>query len=167
MEALLSLAFRISVMYAFALTLLRLAGKRSIGDLSALDFLVILIIGDQFDDVFWMDIPLSQGLVGMATIVGLHMLVSYAGWRSQHIHNFVASTPTPVVQKGELLFEGMRQERTPEQTVLMALRMLGEDSPHEVREGAWEPNGQLSVLKIEKEKPLQKGDLSSETGARS
>ncbi len=46
------IALRVSVMYIFALVLVRMAGKQSLGQLTPMDFVVTLIIGDLFDDVF-------------------------------------------------------------------------------------------------------------------
>ena len=44
------IVFRVSVMYLYALALLRISGKQSVSHLTTLDFIVTLIIGDLFDD---------------------------------------------------------------------------------------------------------------------
>ena len=71
------IALRVTIMYLYALALVRLAGKQSLGQLTGMDFVVTLIIGDLFDDVFWVEVPIVQGLVAFATVVFVHMLVTF------------------------------------------------------------------------------------------
>src|ERR671924_489440 len=56
--------FRVSIMYLYALALVRISGKQTLGQLTPMDFVVTLIIGDLFDDVFWAEVPLIEGIVG-------------------------------------------------------------------------------------------------------
>jgi len=159
MQEIISLLLRISVMYAMTLAILRLSGKRSIGDLAPFDFLAGLIIGDIFDDIFWSEVPLPQGIVALVTILFLHTLVAYASYKSQAIHHLVSSVKTVMISTGQLVREGMRKERTREETVYEMLRMQMEDQEVEIREANLEPSGQLSVLKYEEKKPAEKKDL--------
>lgn len=39
-------------------------------------FVIALVIGDMFDDVFWSEVPASQFVVGVATLFVLHLRVS-------------------------------------------------------------------------------------------
>jgi uncharacterized membrane protein YcaP (DUF421 family) len=50
------IVFRVSIMYVYALALVRIAGKQSLGQLTPMDFVVTLIIGDLFDDIFWAEL---------------------------------------------------------------------------------------------------------------
>jgi uncharacterized membrane protein YcaP (DUF421 family) len=161
MEDLIGIAVRVSVMYVYALLILRLAGKRSIANLSALDLIVGLVIGDMFDDVIWAEIPLAQGMLGMTTFVLLHSLVTFASYKSQRFDELVNSAPTRVIAGGRLLREGLAKERTPAGEVEMGLRLLQEDKLDEVKTGQWEPSGELSVEKHERAKPVQKRDLAA------
>ena len=161
MQALIGIALRITFIYFYALLLLRLTGKRSIGTLSALDLVVTLIAGDMFDDIIWAEIPLSQGLVGMSMVVLLHSLVAYASWKSKRIERLVSAAPTRVVLNGKLLPGNLLSQRTPAADVEASLRSRGEDKLEEIREACWEPSGQLSALKMEPAKPVAKRDLAA------
>ena len=68
-QELIGIALRVSVMYLYVLAIMRLSGKRSLGAITPFDFVVTVIVGDMFDDVFWAEVPLSKGLVGVTTIV--------------------------------------------------------------------------------------------------
>jgi uncharacterized membrane protein YcaP (DUF421 family) len=158
-EDLIGVALRVSNMYLNAQALLRFSGKRTIGDLSAFDFVITTALGDLFDDVIWAEVPVSQGVVAMATMILLHSLVGFASSQSRAIHDLVASAETLVVRKGRLFEQGMRRERTPEEEVLPLLRVLGVDKRSDVEEAAIEPSGEPSVIKKPEERNAQKQDL--------
>ena len=150
---------RISFMYFYALVLVRLSGKQSIGQRTALDFVVVTIIGDLFDDVFWAEIPVLQGMVGFATIIFVHILVTYMSFRNKLIHQVVASTPRIVIRKGRLVQENLQRERTRPETVRFEMRLKGEEHFKEVEEARWEPKGQISVIKTKASQPVKKKDI--------
>ena len=150
---------RISVMYFYALALVRISGKQSVGQLTALDFVVVTIIGDLFDDVFWAEIPIPQGMVGFGTIIFVHILVLYMSSRNVLIHQLVTSPPRMIIQKGRLVQKNLQRERTRPETVQFEMRLNGEEHLKEVREARWEPKGQISVIKIESYKPAKKKDM--------
>ncbi|RPJ18543.1 MAG: DUF421 domain-containing protein [Chloroflexi bacterium] len=151
--------FRVSVMYIYALALVRIAGKQSIGQLAAMDLVVTLIIGDLFDDVFWAEVPLVQGLVGFATVILAHILVTYLASRRKFIDHLVNSRARLIIQDGKLVRKNLQREWMRQETLQFELRLKGEEHPRDVKEARLEPEGQTSVLKIESSKPVQKKDL--------
>ena len=150
--------FRVSIMYLYALALLRISGKQSVSHLTAMDFIITLIIGDLFDDVFWADLPILQGMVAFAAITLVHILVTYAASRNQLIHRLVGSPPRLVVQNGKLVQESLEHERMRSETVQFELRLKGEEHPRDIKEARLEPKGKVSVLKASPSKPIQKKD---------
>lgn len=152
------IVFRVSVMYMYALALLRISGKQSVSHLTTLDFIVTLIIGDLFDDVFWAEVSILQGMVGFAAIALVHTLITYAASRNQTIHHLVSSPPRLVVEHGRLVLGNLRRERLRPETVQSELRLEGEEHLKDIREAWVEPKGKISVLKTSSSKPLQKKD---------
>jgi uncharacterized membrane protein YcaP (DUF421 family) len=159
MQDLLGIVLRASVMYLYALLLLRLSGKRSIGALTALDFVVTTIIGDLFDDVIWAEIPLAQGVVGISVIVLLHTLAACASWRSARVDRLLSSEPARLIHHGQFVQESLDRERMRRETVEMELRLQGEDKLDEIREADLEPGAEVSCLKEEPSQPAEKRDL--------
>ena len=151
--------FRVSVMYLYALALVRLSGKESIGQLAAMDLVVTLIIGDLFDDVFWAEVPLIQGLVGFAAVVLAHMLVTYLCSRSKFIHQLVNPVPRVLIENGKLVQEGLQREWMRQDTLQFELRLNGEEHPKEIKQATLEPEGQVSVVKADSNQPVRKKDL--------
>jgi uncharacterized membrane protein YcaP (DUF421 family) len=150
--------FRVSVMYLYALVLVRISGKQSLGQLSPMDFIVTLIIGDLFDDVFWAEVPLLQGMVGFATIILVHIFVTFVTSRNTAIYWLLASPARPLVQAGRLVQESLQLERVRPEDVQFELRLKGEEHMREVKAARLEPSGQVSVIKESPSKPVQKKD---------
>jgi uncharacterized membrane protein YcaP (DUF421 family) len=149
---------RVSVMYLYALALVRISGKQTLGQLTPMDFIVTLIIGDLFDDVFWAEVPLVQGMVAFATIILAHLLVTFVASRNTSIYWMLASPATPLVENGKLVQKSLQLERMRPETVQFELRLKAEEHLREVKEARLEPSGQVSVIKEPASKPVQKKD---------
>jgi uncharacterized membrane protein YcaP (DUF421 family) len=159
MHEYLAIFLRVSVMYVYVLSLMRLSGKRTLGHLSPLDFVITAMIGDFFDDVFWAEVPMAQGLVAITTLVLLHLLVSFADSRSRVIHRLVGSHQTLVIRRGRFVDAALSRERVGRDEVTSMLRGKGEGDLDEVRAAYMEPTDHLSVLKHEQAQGAQKKDL--------
>jgi uncharacterized membrane protein YcaP (DUF421 family) len=148
--------FRVSVMYLFALALVRISGKQSLGQLTPMDFIVTLIIGDLFDDVFWAEVPLLEGMVGFAMIILAHILVTFVTSRNTSIYWLLASPARPLIEAGRLVQKSLQIERMRAEDVQFELRLKGEEHMREVKEARLEPSGQVSVIKEPASKPVTK-----------
>jgi uncharacterized membrane protein YcaP (DUF421 family) len=150
--------FRVSVMYVYALALVRISGKQSLGQLTPMDFIVTLVIGDLFDDVFWADVPLLEGMVGFATIVLVHILVTFMTSRNKSLYWLLSSPARLLIEEGRLVQKNLQLERIRAEDVQFELRLKGEEHMREVKEARLEPSGQVSVIKEPSSKPVQKKD---------
>jgi uncharacterized membrane protein YcaP (DUF421 family) len=159
MADLLGLVVRISAMYLYALLILRLSGKRSLHHLSPIDFVVTTAVGDMFDDIFWAEVPLAQGLVAITTFMLVHVLVAAGSWRSTALDRLANGTRTILVQDGAFQAAGLAHERVGPHTVCQALRQVGEDDLAVIEQASLEPDGRLSVLKRQPHRPLQRNDV--------
>jgi uncharacterized membrane protein YcaP (DUF421 family) len=152
-------ALRVTLMYFYALFLVRLSGKQSIRHLTTMDFVVITIVGDLFDDVFWKEVPVLSGLAAFAAVVLVHILVSYVASRNKTVLRLVSPAPALIIQNGRLVIENLRRERLRREAVLFEMRLGKEDDLQSVREARLEPNGQCSFLNTEDSKPIQKKEM--------
>jgi uncharacterized membrane protein YcaP (DUF421 family) len=158
LPALAAIALRVSVMYAYALGLLRLSGKRNIGQLCGPDLVATIVVGDMFDGMFLGDTPFPEGVVAMTTVVGLHVLVKTIETRSDAVKRALDGPPTLVVIDGAFAPAGLARERTGEANVRELLRLNGIEEIESVREARLEVDGALSVLRHEERKGAQKRD---------
>ena len=160
---LVAVVLRASIMYLYVQALMRLSGKRTLGSLSPIDFVITTMVGDFFDDVFWAEVPLAHGLVGVTTLVVLHMLVSFAASKSQFIDRLIEANRVPVISQGCIMDDNLRRERVPRSELLSLLREKQKDEEDivEIKEAYLEPSAHLSITEREDARPAQKKDLAA------
>lgn len=152
-------AGRAVIVYVFTLVLVRLLGKREIGSLGAFDFLVALMIGEMVDEPIFGSTTLTKGLVAIGVVGLLHFLSSWASFKFKLIDRLTEAGPTVLVEDGQIKDKAMAKERMTEQDLWSALRLQSIDDLNEVKTATLEPDGQVSVIKQEWARELQKGDL--------
>jgi uncharacterized membrane protein YcaP (DUF421 family) len=157
-----STALRAVTIYAFVLLLIRLLGKRTVGNLTAFDLLVAVMLGELVDEIIYGDVPFAQGLVGLTTIAAMHLAVSWLSYSSPAMDRILEGEPVEVVRDGRLLAAGLRSERMSEKEVLAELRRLGVKDLREVRVALVEDDGTISVLWQDWANPAQRADVSEE-----
>ena len=154
-----AIALRAFAAYVFLMILVRLSGKRTIYQGTPLDFVVALIIGDMFDDLFWAEVPASQFIVAMGVLFLTHVGVGAAASASPKFARLVEGEAVPLIESGQLKPAQRRGERMNHTEVMAALREHEVADVREVKSAALEVSGQVSVLPEEWAKPAQKEDL--------
>src|SRR5687768_17952420 len=95
------LILRTIVVYIAVLALLRLAGKRELGQMSPADLVVILIIANAVQNAMnGGDVSLIGGLVSAATLVGMNLVLGRFGRRIPILGRLVVEEPTLLLQDG-------------------------------------------------------------------
>jgi uncharacterized membrane protein YcaP (DUF421 family) len=159
-EELLATAARTAAIYILMLVVLRSLGKRAVGNFSAFDLLVALMLGEVVDEIIYGDVTFAQGAVA----IGVIALMEYGNeWLSYFDHGFdrvLSGTPTVLIKDGQPQPEGLRKERINQNELMSHLRLYGIEALSEVKLAMMENDGQVSVIEQEWARPLQKGDLS-------
>jgi uncharacterized membrane protein YcaP (DUF421 family) len=158
-QELLHTALRATLVYGVVLFLLRMLGKRSVGNLSAFDLLVALMIGEVTDEIIFGDVTLAKGFVALGAIAFWHYANSWATFRSKTLDRLLEGTPRVLVKHGQIDRDALAAERISEDELWSTLRVNGIDDITEVKEACLEPSGQVSVIQEEWAEPLQKRDL--------
>jgi uncharacterized membrane protein YcaP (DUF421 family) len=149
---------RISFIYVYALALVRISGKQTLGQLTPMDFIATLIIGDLFDNVFWGEVPVIEGVVAFTTVAVIHIVVTFITSRNTSFYRLLASPARPLIEQGRLVQKNLQRERIRAEDVQFELRLKGEEHMREIQEARLEPSGQVSVIKNPANKPVQKKD---------
>ena len=161
MDELYRIAIRAAFAYFVLLGIVRASGKRTVWEGTAFDFVLVLILGDMFDDVLWGEVPASQFAVAVGTLALLHTTISILSFRSRAVRRVVEGDPSLVVRDGAYDRRAMRDDRLAPAELAMLLRHRGVaavDLP-DVRAGHLEFDGQLSVLKHEGAREAHRSDL--------
>lgn len=158
-QELLNTALRASAVYLFVLFVIRLLGKRSIGNLGPFDLLVALMMGEVVDEIIFGDVTMAKGFVAVGVIGFWHYMNSWATFRSKWLDELTEGKPRVVVSHGQIDREALAAERLSEDELWSNLRIQGIDDLQEIKEARLETSGAISVIKEDWAEPIQKRDL--------
>jgi uncharacterized membrane protein YcaP (DUF421 family) len=161
LNELLYTALRASFVYFFLLLVVRLLGKREIGNTSAFDLIVALILGEVVDEIIYGDVTILQGVVAIVVVAIWHVANSWASFQSQIIDKITGAPPTVLVKNGQIQHKNLAKERVNKDELLSELRMMGVEDVKEVKQATLEPNGKVSVIQEDWAKPVQRQDLTA------
>ena len=98
---LLEIIIRTVIIYAYTLTLLRWLGSRAIGQLSTVEFLLVIALGPAVGDaMFYPDVPLLHCLLVVTVVVAANKLIDLGIACSKTVEHLIASTPEQAVRDG-------------------------------------------------------------------
>jgi uncharacterized membrane protein YcaP (DUF421 family) len=161
MEELLWTAVRSAALYVIMLIVIRFMGKRTVGNFSAFDLLVALMLGEVVDEIIYGDVSFLQGIVSISVIAISKYFTSYLSFKNNTINKLVDGIPCILMRNGEMVEKGLRHELMNKREVIAALRLQGVSDMREVKLAIMEVDGVISVIKEEWAENLQKIDLQS------
>jgi uncharacterized membrane protein YcaP (DUF421 family) len=163
--SLVEIAARTAVIYVLMLTMIRVLGKRTIGNLTAFDMLIALIMGDLAGNAIYGQVSLAHALVAVVSLSVLHYANSWLAYWKPDLARVLEGDPTPIVRNGEVQRKGLRRERMSEGEARAELRLEGIEDLEEVRIAQVERDGRISVLREDWAEPAQKSDLDGRRAA--
>jgi uncharacterized membrane protein YcaP (DUF421 family) len=138
---------RTVAVYLGLLVLLRLAGKRELGQMTPFDLVVLLVISNAVQNAMvGPDTSLTGGLLAAATLVIVNGLVDRLGARSAWLRGRLIGGPTVLVREGVFVEGRLRREGVTEEEVMQALREHGIDKLDDVKLALLEVDGTISVV---------------------
>ncbi|MDE2141443.1 MAG: DUF421 domain-containing protein [Elusimicrobia bacterium] len=139
---------RAAVTYAFVLFLLRLGGKRQIGQMGPAEFVALLLVSNAVQNSMnGGDNSITGGLVLAGVIVGMSSLVGWLSFRSKRLSDFIQGRPVLLAYKGEIVVQNLDKCRIAARELHVLLRHQGVHELRDVHEAVLETNGSLSVVK--------------------
>lgn len=145
---LLEIGLRTAVMYAFVLLIVRLLGKRGMGQLAPFDFVIVIALGSAAGDpMFYPDVPLLHALVAITAIVLFTRGLVHLTQRSQRLKDFVSATTTRLVCDGVMDLAAMEREGIGRSELFQALRANGLEHLGQAERAYLEPTGRISIFR--------------------
>jgi uncharacterized membrane protein YcaP (DUF421 family) len=143
------LILRSVVVYAFLLVLLRITGKRQVGQLAPFDLVLLLVLSNAVQNSMNAgDNSLVGGLISAATLVGLNFIVGIATYRSKTLEAIIEGRPQVLIHHGKLFKEVMARARLTHHELHASLRQSGCSCVEEVHSAILENNGSISVISL-------------------
>lgn len=145
---LLEIALRVVLVYAGLYLLVRLSGKREIGQLGPMDFLAMLLLSETVSPALTgQDTSLVAGWTAAATLLAATFVVEWLTHRSRAIERLVEGRPLTLIEDGVVRRALKDRLRITDQELSSALREQGVEAPHQVKRAVVEPNGHITVLR--------------------
>jgi len=152
-------ALRAVAVYALMLIVVRALGRRTIGNFSAFDLIVALMLGEVVDEIIYADVRFIQGAVAIVTLGAVAYADSALSYFDHGMEAILEGKPVLIVKNGQFERKGMRRERMNEKDVLSALRTQGIRDMREVQYAIVEHDGSVSVIPYDWAQPVIKADL--------
>ncbi len=157
------LVVRATIVYGALLVLLRLTGKRQVGQLAPTDLVLLLVLSNAVQNSMNAgDNSLVGGLVSAVTLVALNYVVNRGTYRSKTVERIIDGSPQILIRHGVVSTKTLASAGISDAELLTVLRQHGCLQPSEVDLAILETNGAVSVLRHE----TPKGDGSIRRAAR-
>ncbi|HEU5138393.1 MAG TPA: DUF421 domain-containing protein [Bacillales bacterium] len=148
MDGVLTIILRIVFLYFFLLIVFRVMGKREIGQLSVLDFVILIMIGElavlTIEDP---KTPMMRTIISIGVLAAAQVLFSFLSLKNEKIRHYMDGRPTTIIDKGKLDENEMRRQRYNFDDLLVQLRENNVKNLSDVEFAILEPTGDLSVYK--------------------
>jgi uncharacterized membrane protein YcaP (DUF421 family) len=141
------IVLRVAVLYLVLIAMIRLTGKREVGQLSPLDLLAMLILAETVSPALTgQDRSLTASLVAAGVLLLLSAGIGRLTASSRRAQRWIDGTPAVIAREGRLLEAAMRRERITPQELESAMRRNGLDQLSRVRLAVVEPDGSISIV---------------------
>jgi uncharacterized membrane protein YcaP (DUF421 family) len=145
----LNLILRASIVYFVILILLRISGKRQIGQMGATEFVAILLISNAVQNSMnGGDNSLIGGIVLAAVLICFSSAISFLTYRSRLAQAIFEGTPRLLIHEGKTLDAALQKELLSKSELKSMLRKQGVHAVHEVKTGILEADGTLSLVRF-------------------
>lgn len=138
---------RTGVVYLFLVVVLRLLGKRAVGQLTILELIVLLVVSDAVQNsMVGENTTLWGGLVAVLTLLALDQGLSRVTERSKRFRQVVEGEPRVLVEDGIVDDGALSDEKIDVSEVERAARRNGIEHLDEVRLAVLETDGSISII---------------------
>lgn len=141
------LIVRTVILYFMALVVIRLMGKRQIGQLQPFEIVITVMISDLAAMPMQDNrIPLAFSAIPMIVLVILQILSSTAQLKSEKARELLSGKPTIIIEHGRIDMDALKEERININDLLEELRLKNFYNIKEIEYAILETSGQLSII---------------------
>ena len=138
---------RAIAIYALVMVLIRLSGKRAVGQFTPFDLVLLVLIGNAVQNgLNGGDNSLSGALILAFCLIVLNYAVAFVTARSQKVERIVEGVPKVLARDGTVFHDVLRSELVSLDDFHEALRMNNLADPEDVALALLETNGSISVV---------------------
>ncbi|MDP9227136.1 MAG: DUF421 domain-containing protein [Actinomycetota bacterium] len=139
---------RALTVYVFLLVLFRVAGKRTMAQITVFDFVLLLIISEATQQaMIGQDFSITNAVLAMTTLVAAERGLTWVQWRYKRIGRLLDGLPLVLVVDGRPIHDRLKQERIDESEILAAAReSQGLARMDQIKYAVLEQSGGISIV---------------------
>lgn len=143
----LTIFFRAIIIFVVLLVVIRLMGKRQLGEMEPFELVITLVIAEiaciPMGDS---SLPLSYGIISILTLFFMHQLINIIGSWSITLRRILSGKPAIIIDKNGIRYKELQKLSMSVNDIQQSMRSLGYFNFDEVMYGILEGNGKLSIL---------------------
>jgi uncharacterized membrane protein YcaP (DUF421 family) len=141
------LPVRAAIIYGALLVMVRLSGRRTVGQFTPFDLLVVMLLSESVSSALnGGEESVTGGLLAAATLVALNVVIAFATSRSKRLQTLMEGSPVLVGRDGKIFREVLKKHRVPIGDVEQALREA-DCEQGDMKFACLEADGKISILK--------------------
>jgi uncharacterized membrane protein YcaP (DUF421 family) len=148
------IVLRGTVIFVALYLLVRLMGKRELGQMTPFELIVLVVIGDLIQQgVTQNDFSLTGAVIAIATIAFWAVVLSWASYLWPRAERLLEGQPRVIVHDGELLTDNLRRDRLTASEIESEMRLAGIAHMSDVAWAILEPRGKISFIQRSESSP--------------
>ncbi len=161
LESMFIIFYRTIALYLGVLIVIRIMGKREVGQLSPFDLVVAIMIAEtaaiSMEDL---NKPLIIGFVPILTLMIAEIIFSFVCLKFNWIRKLITGEPSILIDKGVIMENEMRKIRYNVNDLLAQLRGKDVFNINDVEYAILEPSGDLNIILKAAKRPLTPADIN-------
>lgn len=139
---------RAAAIYIFLLLLFRIAGRRSLSEITTFDFVLLLVVGEATQQaLLGDDFSVTNAFIVIAALIGIDIAFSMVKGHSPFATKLLDGMPMVIVENGTPIMERMERARVDVDDVMESARELqGLERLDQVKFAVLEVSGKISII---------------------
>ena len=147
------IVLRGALVYIVLLSLLRLSGKRTVGQFTPFDLLLLVLLGDAVQGaMIGEENSVTGAVILVATLLSLNWLAGFLSSRSRRLDQLLEGSPVLLVRNGTMYEKALRRANLTRGELKESMRKRGCIRIEDVRLAVLESNGEISIVTREDSK---------------
>ena len=144
------LVLRGTIIYFFMFIMMRIWGRKHLGEMAAFDFVLLLFISEGIQNSLVGDEKsVWGGMILILVFVSLNVIMNKLSYRSRKLEILFDGNSQIIIQNGQLNEKVMKKEQITPKELEEALREQGVDEFSQIKRATLESNGRISVIQYQ------------------
>ncbi len=152
--------FRTTILYLTVIIVIRLMGKRQVGELQPFELAITIMISAlaafPMEDI---DIPLIYSLIPILLMLSFQVIISQISLKNRKARSFICGRPTIIIKNGKIKEKELKKLRLSLTDLFEQLRIKGYHSLEDIEYAVMETTGELSIIPSPQKRNLRPEDI--------